>query len=115
MANVYESDSFNIEKVILGPSQSFIAEVQRLPTSTYPQKTQVHIPFSEFDFNIDVEGDNWSDANAATNRTNAAALSKSAFLAVAQTFITSGFANDDATYDGTPATLDDLSSETSLF
>ena len=116
MANVYESDSYNIEKVITSPTgQNYLVEIQRLPTNTYPEKTQVPIPFSEFSFNIDLSAEGTTDADRATNRTNASSLSKSDFLAVATTYIVNELANFDAEFDGTPATLQDLTTDPSLY
>ena len=51
MANIYESDTFNIESVYLSnpsldpdyPEQTWFCSVQRLPLHVYPLKTEVYI------------------------------------------------------------------------
>jgi len=115
MAYVYESDSYNIEKVVIPNSgQTYLVEIQRLPTSFYPEKTQIDIPFSEFSFNITITRDS-TDADRDTNRTNASSLSKSDFLAVATTYIANTLVTYDTEFDGTPSSLDDLTSDSSVY
>ena len=115
MTNIYQCDSYNIEKVTIPTGfQSFAVEIQRLPANTYPEKTQVYIPFAEYSFNVELT-ENSTDEDRASNHANAASLSKSDFLSVATTCIDTFLSEMDLSYDSSPSNLDDLSTYSSIY
>lgn len=107
MSNLYESSSYNIESVYKSPTEVlwdadisaninynyYTLIIQRLPTSTYPETTEVEL----------------------TNREVSPDLSVSDWIAQALPVINTRLAAFDSSFDGTPAVPIDTANLTLMF
>ena len=98
MANIYESDAYNILKVYI-QGNSYVVELQRFPTSVYPEVTFCSLPFISFP---------WYDPalSADARRAPASGVSQSDWLATAISLIDTELSSYDSSFSGSASSLD---------
>lgn len=91
MSNLYESSSYNILSIYKGPEDPFVAskilvKLQRLPTSVYPEITEIFLTTDQVDPNLALN--DW--------------------IAQALPFIDSELSSYDSSFSGSPSIETDI-------